>query len=70
MKYWISWVITVEVDPFVDIARAAEVLYPGHRPPRGRAFWVEQDEEHAERDVRIRAMERFRAFMEKLGLWE
>jgi len=47
----------------------ASVL-PWTPSPWGRAFWVEEGEDHCELDVKIRSMERFKAMMESLGLWE
>lgn len=46
----------------------ASVL-PWTPSPWGRAFWVEEGEEHGELEVKFRAMERFKAMMEKFGLW-
>ncbi len=47
----------------------ASVL-PWTPSPWGRAFWVEEGEDHAEFEVKVRAMERFRDMMSKFGLWE
>jgi probable F420-dependent oxidoreductase len=47
----------------------ASVL-PWTPSPWGRAFWVEEGEDHADIEVKIRAMERFKAMMEQFGLWE
>lgn len=46
----------------------ASVL-PWTPSPWGRAFWVEEGEDHCELEVKFRAMERFKAMMEKFGLW-
>jgi probable F420-dependent oxidoreductase len=47
----------------------ASVL-PWTPSPWGRAFWVEEGEDHSEFDVKVRSMERFKAMMESFGLWE
>lgn len=47
----------------------ASVL-PWTPSPWGRAFWVEEGEDHAELAVKIAAMERFKAMMQSFGLWE
>lgn len=47
----------------------ASVL-PWTPSPWGRAFWVQEDEDHADIDVKIRSMQRFKDMMEKFGLWE
>jgi probable F420-dependent oxidoreductase len=47
----------------------ASVL-PWTPSPWGRAFWVEEGEDHCQLEVKIRSMERFKAMMGSLGLWE
>lgn len=47
----------------------ASVL-PWTPSPWGRAFWVQEDEDHADINVKFRSMERFKDMMEKFGLWE
>ena len=47
----------------------ASVL-PWTPSPWGRAFWVEEGEDHSELDVKVRSMERFKTMMERFGLWE
>jgi probable F420-dependent oxidoreductase len=47
----------------------ASVL-PWTPSPWGRAFWVQEDEDHADVKVKFRSMERFKTMMEKFGLWE
>ncbi|MCB1690144.1 MAG: TIGR03619 family F420-dependent LLM class oxidoreductase [Halioglobus sp.] len=47
----------------------ASVL-PWTPSPWGRAFWVKEDEDHTDIDVKFRSMERFRDMMQKFGLWE
>ncbi len=38
--------------------------------PWGRAFWVEEGEDHRDVNVKFRAMERFKVMMQKFGLWD
>ncbi len=47
----------------------ASVL-PWTPSPWGRAFWVEEGEDHSQLDVKLSAMERFKAMMTQFGLWE
>lgn len=46
----------------------ASVL-PWTPSPWGRAFWVQDGEDHSELEVKFRAMERFKNMMGKYGLW-
>lgn len=45
-------------------------VLPWTPSPWGRAFWVEEGEDHRELEVKCKAMERYRDMMHKLGLWE
>ncbi len=45
-------------------------VFPWTPSPWGRAFWVKEDEDHRQLEVKIRAMTRCRAMMEKLKLWQ
>lgn len=45
-------------------------VLPWTPSPWGRAFWVEEGEDHTQLEVKFRAMERFRAMMQKFDLWE
>lgn len=47
----------------------ASVL-PWTPSPWGRAFWVEEGEDHSTLEVKCRAMERFKTMMDGFGLWE
>jgi alkanesulfonate monooxygenase SsuD/methylene tetrahydromethanopterin reductase-like flavin-dependent oxidoreductase (luciferase family) len=47
----------------------ASVL-PWTPSPWGRAFWVEEGEDHTTLEVKVRAMERFKDMMSKFGLWD
>lgn len=47
----------------------ASVL-PWTPSPWGRAFWVEEGEDHSDIEVKFRSMERFKTMMISLGLWE
>jgi probable F420-dependent oxidoreductase len=47
----------------------ASVL-PWTPSPWGRAFWVEEGEDHTQLEVKVRSMERFKVMMERFGLWE
>ncbi len=47
----------------------ASVL-PWTPSPWGRAFWVEEGEDHTELETKVRSMERFKAMMTQFGLWE
>ncbi len=47
----------------------ASVL-PWTPSPWGRAFWVEEGEDHTRLEIKFKAMERFRDMMNKMGLWE
>ncbi len=44
-------------------------VLPWTPSPWGRAFWVEEGEDHTQLEVKFKAMERFRAMMDKLGVW-
>lgn len=44
-------------------------VLPWTPSPWGRAFWVEEGEDHTQLDVKIRAMERFKEMMVSLGTW-
>lgn len=46
----------------------ASVL-PWTPSPWGRAFWVEEGEDHRDLAVKFRAMERFKAMMQQVGAW-
>lgn len=45
-------------------------VLPWTPSPWGRAFWVEEGEDHTQLDVKIKAMERFRKMMSDLGVWD
>jgi probable F420-dependent oxidoreductase len=45
-------------------------VLPWTPSPWGRAFWVEEGEDHRELEVKVKAMERFRKMMESLELWD
>ncbi|MFK7733045.1 MAG: TIGR03619 family F420-dependent LLM class oxidoreductase [Pseudomonadales bacterium] len=47
----------------------ASVL-PWTPSPWGRAFWVEEGEDHTELEVKVKSMERFKKMMGQFGLWE
>ena len=47
----------------------ASVL-PWTPSPWGRAFWVEEGEDHSELEVKVNAMQRFKEMMGQFGLWE
>lgn len=47
----------------------ASVL-PWTPSPWGRAFWVREDEDCRELEVKFRAMERFKAMMQQAGVWD
>jgi probable F420-dependent oxidoreductase len=47
----------------------ASVL-PWTPSPWGRAFWVEDGEDHSQLEVKVRSMERFKSMMDGFGLWE
>ncbi|MCB1615072.1 MAG: TIGR03619 family F420-dependent LLM class oxidoreductase [Pseudomonadales bacterium] len=44
-------------------------VLPWTPSPWGKAFWVEEGEDHRDIEVKFRAMERFRDMMSKLGIW-
>lgn len=45
-------------------------VLPWTPSPWGRAFWVEEGEDHTQLEVKFKAMERFRDMMHGLGLWD
>ena len=45
-------------------------VLPWTPSPWGRAFWVEEGEDHRELDVKLRAMERFKTMMQQVGVWD
>lgn len=45
-------------------------VLPWTPSPWGRAFWVEEGEDHTSLEVKFKSMERFRDMMHGLGLWE
>lgn len=59
---------------FIDSLDAAGSYHSSVLPwtpsPWGRAFWVEEGEDHTQLEVKFKAMERFRDMMHGLGLWE
>lgn len=59
---------------FIDTLDPAGTYHASVLPwtpsPWGRAFWVEEGEDHSQLAVKVRAMERFKAMMESFGLWE
>ncbi|MEH6593553.1 MAG: TIGR03619 family F420-dependent LLM class oxidoreductase [Halioglobus sp.] len=59
---------------FVDSLDPAGTYHASVLPwtpsPWGRAFWVEEGEDHTTLEVKIRSLERFKAMMESFGLWE
>ena len=58
---------------FIDTLDPAGTYHASVLPwtpsPWGRAFWVEEGEDHTEFEVKVRSMERFRDMMSKFGLW-
>ena len=44
-------------------------VLPWTPSPWGRAFWVEEGEDHTELEVKFKAMERFRDMMHGFGMW-
>jgi len=44
-------------------------VLPWTPSPWGRAFWVEEGEDHRELEVKFKAMERFKEMMSGLGVW-
>ena len=59
---------------FIDTLDPAGTYHASVLPwtpsPWGRAFWVEEGEDHTEFEVKVRSMERFRDMMSKFGLWD
>ncbi len=47
----------------------ASVL-PWTPSPWGRAFWVEEGEDHTQLEVKFKAMERYRDMMDSFGVWD
>lgn len=45
-------------------------VLPWTPSPWGRAFWVEEQEDHTELEVKFKSMERFREMMRGFGMWE
>lgn len=45
-------------------------VLPWAPSPWGRAFWVEEGEDHTQLEVKCKAMERFRDMMHGFGLWD
>ena len=45
-------------------------VLPWTPSPWGRAFWVEQGDDHTRLEVKFKAMERFRDMMAQFGLWQ
>ena len=45
-------------------------VLPWTPSPWGRAFWVEESEDHTQLEIKFKAMERFRDMMHGLNLWE
>lgn len=58
---------------FVDSLDSAGSYHSSVLPwtpsPWGRAFWVEEGEDHKDLSVKFKAMERFRKMMEDFGTW-
>ncbi|HQQ63961.1 MAG TPA: TIGR03619 family F420-dependent LLM class oxidoreductase [Pseudomonadales bacterium] len=57
------------VDSLDPAATYHSSVLPWTPSPWGRAFWVEEGEDHRELAVKFRAMERFKAMMQKAGAW-
>lgn len=59
---------------FVDSLDPAGTYHSSVLPwtpsPWGRAFWVEEGEDHTELEVKFRAMERFHDMLTDLGMWD
>jgi len=59
---------------FIDTLDPAGTYHASVLPwtpsPWGRAFWVEEGEDHTEFEVKVRSMERFKDMMSKFGLWD
>jgi probable F420-dependent oxidoreductase len=45
-------------------------VLPWTASPWGKAFWVEEGEDHRELEVKFRAMERFKTMMQQVGVWD
>jgi hypothetical protein len=45
-------------------------VLPWTPSPWGRAFWVEEGEDHRELAVKLRRMERFKTMMQQVGVWD
>ena len=58
------------IDSLDPAGRYHASVLPWTPSPWGRAFWVEEGEDHTELDVKVRSMERFKAMMQQVGLGE
>ncbi len=58
------------VESLDTMGRYFSNVLPWTPSPWGRAFWVKEDEDHTQLEVKIKAMERFKKMMEGMGMWE